>query len=95
MNYSCELCNTTYKTNKTLLNHNNKFHTNDISSIFKCPNCDSKFTRKNNMVDHIKNKCKNKKELTNYKCNKCNKDYKSFQSLWNHNNTFQHLSIVL
>ena len=63
MNYSCELCNTTYKTNKTLLNHNNKFHTNDTKIIFKCPHCDSKFTRKNNMVNHIKIKCKNKKEI--------------------------------
>ena len=62
MNYLCNLCNTTYKTNKTLLNHNNKFHNDEIKTIFSCPHCDNKFTRKNNMTMHIKNKCKMKND---------------------------------
>jgi hypothetical protein len=65
MEYLCELCKTSYKTNKTLLNHNNKFHNDENKMIFKCPHCDSKFTRKNNMVAHIKTKCKNnEKQIT-------------------------------
>ena len=64
MKYLCNICNTSYKTSKTLLNHNNKFHNIDETTIiFNCPHCDNKFTRKNNMVLHIKNKCKNKKEI--------------------------------
>lgn len=63
MDYLCNICNTSYKTTKTLLNHNNKFHNTDNKLIFNCSYCDSKFTRKNNMVMHIKNKCKNKKEI--------------------------------
>lgn len=63
MDYLCNICNTNYKTTKTLLNHNNKFHNTDNKLIFNCSYCDSKFTRKNNMVMHIKNKCKNKKDI--------------------------------
>lgn len=63
MDYLCNICNTSYKTTKTLLNHNNKFHNTDNKLIFNCSYCDSKFTRKNNMVNHIKIKCKNKKEI--------------------------------
>jgi hypothetical protein len=64
----CKICNKTYKSYQTLWIHNNSFHPNNYISDkirnYQCEKCDKKFTRKNNMVLHMKTKCKKINELT-------------------------------
>ncbi len=66
MSYKCTICNKDYKSHQSLWNHNNKFHNNNIISNkkiigeFKCNNCNKTFTRKNNMINHMKIYCKQK-----------------------------------
>jgi hypothetical protein len=66
--HHCKICNKTYKSYQTLWIHNNSFHPNNYISDkirdFQCKKCDKKFTRKNNMVLHMKTKCKKMNELT-------------------------------
>ena len=69
MNYSCSICNKKYKSYQSIWNHNHKFHS-DIDIMiqpidnkqrdFSCSKCNKNFTRKDSMIYHIENTCKNK-----------------------------------
>ena len=72
MSYSCILCKKNYKSYQSIWNHNNKFHPNINITIpvidnkirkFNCINCNKKFTRKDNMIFHQENNCKNKSNI--------------------------------
>ena len=60
---NCKICNKNYNSYQSLWYHNKTFHpTNYISDKireFECEKCDKIFTRKNNMIAHMKTKCKN------------------------------------
>lgn len=68
MTFLCTICETKYKTYQSLWNHNHRYHADANIKVtnkmkigdFKCVKCDSTFTRKNNMVNHMKKFCKNK-----------------------------------
>ena len=67
MGFLCTVCKIEYKSFKSLWNHNNKFHSDlniklsnkKITGDFECEKCDKTFTRKDNMITHMKTKCKN------------------------------------
>jgi hypothetical protein len=66
MAFNCLICKTEYKSYKSLWNHNNSFHSELKIRItnkkrdYECTKCGNTFTRKNNMVNHMNNHCKNK-----------------------------------
>ncbi len=102
MNYICNVCETKYCSYKSLWNHNKKFHSDlkiRISDItkkgeHKCPHCEKKFTRKNNMVYHINNFCKintiqnvkiDKNKINKFiKCCECKNSFKNSNEFDNH-----------
>jgi hypothetical protein len=71
MAFNCTVCNTEYKSYKSLWNHNDKFHsdlnikitTKKYVGNYTCTKCNKKFTRKNNMILHMNKHCKNKNKL--------------------------------
>ena len=71
MSFSCTICKSEYKSYKSLWNHNNKFHGDLNIKItskktfgdFACPYCNNKFTKRNNMTQHVKNVCKAKNDI--------------------------------
>ena len=76
MEYNCSVCNKTYKSYQSIWNHNRLYHpTLDIQISkkqrdFSCSNCNKKFTRKDSMIFHKENSCKNKNiEENNNKAN--------------------------
>jgi hypothetical protein len=77
--YRCNLCNKEYSGYKSLWNHNNKFHkdniTNDKSMISNLSVYDkSHISQKENII-------------AKYNCQFCNKNYIHFQSRWKHEKT--------
>ena len=64
--FICSICNKTYKSYQSIWNHNKLYHPNIEIKIskkqrdFSCSNCNKKFTRKDSMIYHIENSCKNK-----------------------------------
>lgn len=87
MSFVCTICKTEYKSYKSLWNHNNYFHselkiriTNKVRN-FKCTKCGNIFTRKNNMVNHMKNICKKTEEPSNILNDKIDKLEKQVSEL--------------
>ena len=63
--YNCELCNTKYKTDKSLAIHNKKFHQNNQIKKYICKYCNKEYeTRQSKSVHQIKY-CKYKENLLN------------------------------
>ena len=68
MSFFCNICEKDYKSHQSLWNHNKKFHNGNlisnkkINGEFTCSKCNKNFTRKNNMVNHMKLYCKKKEE---------------------------------
>lgn len=75
--YKCNLCNTKYKTEKSLSIHNKKFHLNNQVKKYICKYCNKEYeTRQSKSIHELKhckqkeiilNKEKEEKELSNYK----------------------------
>lgn len=71
-------------------NNNGEQKTPKTSKVFTCETCDFKCSNKQDYTRHLstrKHKCKssgNKKTLTTYNCNTCNKTFKSNSGLWKH-----------
>lgn len=71
-------------------NNNGEQKTPKTSNVFTCETCDFKCSNKQDYTRHLstrKHKCKssgNKKTLTTYNCNTCNKTFKSNSGLWKH-----------
>jgi hypothetical protein len=67
MDFSCSVCNKSYKSYQSVWNHKKRFHSEENDYIdnkkrnFSCPNCNKKFTRKDSMSYHIKTSCAIKK----------------------------------
>jgi hypothetical protein len=67
MDFSCSVCNKSYKSYQSVWNHKKRFHSQENDYIdnkkrnFSCPNCNKKFTRKDSMSYHIKTSCAIKK----------------------------------
>jgi hypothetical protein len=74
MEYNCTICQKSYSSYKSLWNHNKKYHPNTEFKILNCDNkkihkyecefCKANFTRKNNMIVHIKSYCNVQKKNT-------------------------------
>ena len=64
--FNCKICNKKYKSYQSYWNHNKINHEELNINIcekernFECTNCNKKFTRKDTMVKHINNTCKNR-----------------------------------
>ncbi len=71
MEYFCNICNKKYASYKSLWKHNKSFHSEMHINItekdrnFQCEKCNKKFTRKDNLKNHIENTCKNNKQNDN------------------------------
>jgi len=79
MEYNCKICNKEYSSYKSLWNHTNKFHKNDVNTVntdvntlvtnvednkLKCKYCNKLFTTRQGKSYHELHHCKeNKKEL--------------------------------
>jgi hypothetical protein len=69
--FSCSICNKNYKSYQSIWNHNKLYHTELNIKIsnkernFSCAKCNKKFTRKDTLVYHNENTCKNKNNNTN------------------------------
>ena len=66
MSFNCDICKKEYKSYKTLWSHNKNIHvdmniyiSNKIRN-FSCSKCNKKFTRKDTLIYHNINTCKNK-----------------------------------
>jgi hypothetical protein len=69
MTYNCNICKKEYKSYKTIWQHNNHFHPNEVIHItpndnkvrnFQCTQCNKPFTTKQSMLIHMGNNCKKK-----------------------------------
>jgi hypothetical protein len=68
MEYYCSTCNKQFKSYQSLWKHKKQIHKEHSVNIIKinkphtCSHCYKKFTRHDNMVNHIKTTCKNKND---------------------------------
>ena len=83
--FKCEKCIKCYSSYKSLWNHNNRYHKNEVSYDVKESKADGK-EKVRKSKDKINNDDNTELILTdkNYKCKYCNKIYKHKQTRWSH-----------